>query len=300
MDELLTACAYVEKGGVGKTTTIAHTGVALARDGYDVLLIDLAGKQGDLAKQFGLADTVTDETWPNISTVFKPEWGSVVNAVGEDNVLFAPPDADYDSLVAETDEGVDLIPAHRGLDSLDIELTNNYDGDEKYTQLDAFLTEYVAPAYDVCLLDLPGAPNNVTYNGVFAARHVIVPVQAGMFEATQVLSLDRDLETIRVNFDRDVDLTMLVPNMVDARTSLTLEALLEDLDDEEELTDEQRERFKRAFSTPVPRSQDIVNAQADGKTVFALEEPSSTAKRAREAYEANADELVRRIRGIPA
>ena len=298
-DELLTACAYVEKGGVGKTTTIAHLGVALERDGYDVLEIDLAGKQGDLAKSFGVHDTVTDDSWPNISTVFKPEWDQVVNAIGRDDILFAPPDADHDPLVVETDEGVDLIPAHQGLDSLDMELGNAYDGVAKYTQLTSFLDEHIAPAYDVCLLDLPGAPNNVTYNGVFAAENVIAPAQAGEFEATQVVSLAEDIQTIRKNFGQDVSLTLLLENKADSRTSLTLQTLLEGIDDtvfEEAEVD--REQIMNAIGpTAIPQSQDIVNAQAAGKTVFSLEEPSPTAQRAINAYEVTADELLARIEG---
>lgn len=299
-NELLTACAYVEKGGVGKTTTIAHLGVALEREGCDVLAIDLAGKQGDLAKSFGVHDAVTADSWPNISTVFKPEWDQVVNAIGKEDILFAPTDADHDPLVVETGEGVDLIPAHQGLDSLDMELGNAYDGVSKYTQLTSFLDEHVAPAYDVCLLDLPGAPNNVTYNGVFAAENVIAPAQAGEFEATQVVSLAEDIQTIRKNFDQDVSLTLLLENRADSRTSLTLQTLLERIDDGVfEKAGVDREKIMDAIGpAAIPQSQDIVNAQAEGKTVFALEEPSPTAQRAIDAYEVTADELLNRIGGV--
>lgn len=288
--ELLTASTFLVKGGVGKTTITAHTGVALGREGYDVLLVDLAGKQGDLAKSFGIYEDLTDNAWPNISTVFKPEWENVVSAIGEDNVLLAPPDADYDSLVVETDEGVDLIPAHEGLDSIDTELGNKFDGLDRYTRLDSFLSEFVAPNYDVCLLDLPGNTNNVSINGVFASENVIAPVQAGSFEATQVESLQDDLKTIREEYGRDARLTMLVPNMIDYRTTLATE-YAEQFD--EDYADE-------LAPIPIPRSQDIVNAQERGQTIFALEEPSRTAERAREAFEINAEELVTRIQGIPA
>lgn len=50
----LRAAAFLDKGGTGKTTVTAHIGVALVQEGYDVLLVDLAGKQGDLAKSFGV------------------------------------------------------------------------------------------------------------------------------------------------------------------------------------------------------------------------------------------------------
>ena len=97
----ITACGYIDKGGVGKTTSIGHFGVALAEEGYDVLLIDLAGKQGDLAKLFGIVDELDPEDWPNISTVFQPEWERVVEQLGDDAI---------DQLIHETAEGVDLIP----------------------------------------------------------------------------------------------------------------------------------------------------------------------------------------------
>ena len=54
MSDTLRAAAFLDKGGTGKTTTVAHLGVALEELGHEVLLIDLAGKQGDLAKHFGV------------------------------------------------------------------------------------------------------------------------------------------------------------------------------------------------------------------------------------------------------
>lgn len=50
---------------------------------------------------------------------------------------------------------------------------------------------------------------------------------------------------------------------------------------------------------PVAKSQDIRNATETGKTVFELEDPSTTASRAKDAYLTNARELVDRIGGEP-
>jgi len=59
-----------------------------------------------------------------------------------------------------------------------------------------------------------------------------------------------------------------------------------------------QEEFNGAMApNPVAKSQDIRNATEAGKTIFELEEPSATASRAKEAYLANASELVDRIGG---
>ena len=286
MGDTLRAAAFLDKGGTGKTTTVAHLGVALTERGHDVLLLDLAGKQGDLSKHFGVwqdyqARIEADEAWPNISTVFDDAWGTIAEKLGDDPVA---------DLVVSTEEGVDLIPAHPGLDTLDSELGNIDDARERYSRLEQFLDEYVDPlGYDVVLVDLPGMTNNVSYNGLWAARHVITPVEMGPFEAEQADALRRDLEKIADNFSVDIRLALVLPNKVDTRTNLA-----------EEYLEAFQEEYPDAIAPDyIPYSQDIRNAAQRGMTAFALEEPSSTAQQAREAYLAAADTLIDRLGGGP-
>ena len=275
------AATFLDKGGTGKTTSAAHLGVALAEAGDDVLLIDLAGKQGDLAKHFGVwsevqEDIENDDDWPNISTVFAEEWDQIASKLG---------DAAVDSLIVETDEGVDLIPAHPGLDSLDADLGNIDDARERYSRLERFLDEYIDGRYDTVLIDLPGLTNNVTYNGLWATRNVVAPVEMGPFESEQATALERDLAKIDDQFGVDVDLAMILPNKVDTRTKLANEYL-----------EGFGEEYEGAIAPEhVPASQDIRNAADEGRTVFALEEPSTTAERAREAFLDSASVLRRRL-----
>ena len=278
----LRVASYLDKGGTGKSTTVAHIAAALAGEGHKPLAIDLAGKQGDLAKIFGVHDEIDDDDWPNIATVFQPEWAKVAERIedkfGEDPLA---------ELVVETDEGVDLIPAHEGLDSLDVELETKYDGAAKYEQLDRFLTDYVDDKHDVVLIDLPGAPNNVTYNGVWAAQHVIAPVRAGLLEAEQAEALGDDLARFRENLGREVELTMLLPTMIDQRTNLAQQFL-----------EQYEAEYPDALAPePIPDSQGIPNATAQGRTVFAVEDDEllKTARRAREAYRTDAVELITRL-----
>ena len=279
MGSAMRCAAYLDKGGTGKTTSVGHFGVALAEAGRDVLLIDLAGKQGDLSKLFGLRDAVDPDDWPNIATTFQPEWERVAEKLGDSAV---------NDLIYATDESVDLIPAHQGLDSLDVELESKYDGQQKYTVFDQFLTESIDQRYDVVLLDLPGAANNITYNGVYAAEQVLTPVETGHFEAEQARALVGDLNRFQDAVGREVGLAMLLPNKVDQRTKLAQRYL-------EEYTTEFGELIA---PEPIPDSQAIRNAAANGQTVFAYEEPSKTAQRAQEAFQADADALVDRINDV--
>jgi len=269
------AAVFLDKGGVGKTTSTAHLGVALADAGYDVLLIDLAGKQSDLAKHFGLWNEVqaAENRWPNIATVLSEDWQAIREQL---------PDA-VAEMTWPTGEGPDLIPAHDGLDQTDDELAS-VAVPERFAYLERFLDADVS-GYDVVLIDLPGLTNNVTLNGLWATGQVVAPVELGPFEERQMGVLETDLAELSDVFDREVGVAMVLPNRVDTRTALADELLAD-------LADDYPETIAPAHA---PQSQDIKNAQADGQTVFALEAPSATAERAREAYEANAAELVRRL-----
>lgn len=284
MADTLRAAAFLDKGGTGKTTTVAHLGVALSEQGRDLLLLDLAGKQGDLAKHFGVWDQYqtrieNDEAWPNISTVFDGAWDTIAGKLGSDAVT---------DLIVGTAEGPDLIPAHPGLDTLDSELGNIDDARERYSRLEQFLDEYVDPLdYDIILIDLPGMTNNVSYNGLWAARYVITPVEMGPFEAEQAAALRRDLEKIAENFAVDIELALVLPNKVDTRTTLAEEYLTA-------FTDAYPDAIAPAY---VPYSQDIRNAAENGETAFAIPEPSTTASRSRDAYLNAASALVEQLGG---
>lgn len=278
---MLRACTFLDKGGVGKTTSTAHLGVPISED-YRTLLVDLAGKQNDLAKQFGCFETVQDsaDDWPNVSTVFSEEWDAIAEKVS---------DATEDMII-ETDEGPDLLPAHKGLDQVDNDLAS-IAVERRYTLFDHFLSEYVEPlGYEVILLDLPGLTNNITLNGLWAARNVVAPVELGAFEEAQMSALLEDLDELEDVFDVAVALVMVLPNRVDTRTSLA-RTLLDALAD----------TFPKAIAPAhIPQSQDIRNAQRGGRTVFALDEPSQTARRARDAYQEDAAALIDRLQRLRA
>jgi chromosome partitioning protein len=282
MSETLRAATFLDKGGTGKTTTVAHLGVALDKLGRDVLLVDLAGKQADLAKNFGVWEKYRElieeeDDWPNISTVFREQWGRIAGKLGDEAV---------ENMIFETGEGPDLIPAHPGLDGLDTELNEIEETERRYSRLDGFVDEYIEPLdYDFVFFDLPGSTNNVSYNGLWAARNVVVPVEAGPFEARQAGRLRDDVSRISESFDVDLSLSMLILNKTDSRTRLS-----------EEFTEEYEKEYPDVVAPrQVPRSQAVRNAANDGKTLFGSGTSSETAERAREAFMSNAEDLLERL-----
>ena len=286
MTDTVRAAVYIDKGGTGKTTSAAHLGAALDEIGHEVLLIDLAGKQGDLADSLGVYEEVerdisNEDDYPNIATTMGNRWADVAEMVGVEDAI--------DRLVYDTESGIDIIPAHPDLDGLDADLANVDDVDERYNRLRVFLDEFVESLdrWDVILLDMPGLANNVTYNGLWAAENVVTPVSMGSFELKQARSLQEDLEKIRSNYGQDVWLQMIIANLYDRRTNLHSDML---------------SRFEDEFETImapeyIVDTQQIRTATEDGQTLFdiANEDLLSTAQDARDAFLANAEALYNRL-----
>ncbi len=273
---ILRAATYVQKGGVGKTTTTAHVGVAAARDhDLDVVLVDLAGTQNDLSTHFGITEQIEDIDIP-ISAVFSDEWGIVVDSV--DNLL--------ERMVFETGEGVDIIPADPGLGGADNNLAN-VPVDERFDKLESFVAGQLADEYDVVLLDLPGAENNIALNGLFAAGNILAPLKPGAFESEQLDNLQDDLDRIREEQPVDPQLSMVIPTMIDKRTNLS-ERFVEELRDEHPDT---------AAPAHVSKSQAVSNWQERGRTLFAVpdDELTATGERVRESYLENTRDLLERL-----
>jgi len=189
---ILSAAAYVQKGGVGKTTTAAHVAVAAAQQHeLDVLLIDLAGTQNDLATHFGV-DVDEDNIDAPISAVFGDQWDLIRDGI--DDVV--------DRMTFDTGEGPDLIPSDPGLGAADNNLAN-VAREERYDRLADFIETDLAGAYDFVLVDLPGKEDNIAISGLYAVEDVIAPLRPGAFERNQLDSLEDDLEAIREAYPVD-------------------------------------------------------------------------------------------------
>lgn len=280
----MTAAVFLDKGGTGKTTTTAHLGRALTELGLDGVLIDLAGKQSDLSKQFGIyeqvqTDIANDDDLPNIASIFDDVFDKVVQIHNEDVAV--------NNMTYDSGEGVDIIPAHPGLDAIEAQLATEENREKRYGILNEFVDRHLVPRYDFVLIDLPGLSGAIPYNGIWAAENIVAPVENGDYEFKQAQVLASDVEKFRKNWNVDTNLTMVIPNKNNRGTNLS-----------GEYADRYEEAFGQLVSpTPVAESQDIRNATEDGHTIFEMENPSTTAQRARESYLEIGADLVARLDG---
>ena len=181
-----------QKGGVGKSTTVAMLGTQIALQGYKVLLLD-ADPQGNLTEIFLEVSLV--ET-------------SLANAlIGEKAATL-----ESQRLTTEI-ENLDLIPATLSLANFDREPALSV------TKLRTALKNLIEP-YDFVFIDTPPNLGLLLTAALTASTHVLVPVQAaplaisGLRDLLDVVGKAREINE-KLNF------LGAVCTMFDARTAVS-------------------------------------------------------------------------------
>lgn len=160
---------YSESGGIHKTTWTANLAAAHARQGFDVLVIDLDHQAANLTYLFDVGGGRDD-----------PDADNLVRHVLD------RPNGSFEGLIRETEEGVDVLPAHDMLEDftellLQRERFEEDMGDEfnRYEQLHRVLwrENKIQEDYDVVLIDPNARAENMLFNAIYATRTLVAPTK---------------------------------------------------------------------------------------------------------------------------
>ena len=249
-----------QKGGVGKTTTAANLGVALAMEGERVLLIDL-DPQSDLSACLGLDRT--DELEVTVSTMMG-------KAVNEEN--FNPMEG-----IVKTEEGVYFLPSNLELSAMEMSLV----GVMNRERVLKGYVDRVRNSFDYVLIDCMPSLGMITINALAASDSVIIPVQAHYLPAKgmeQLLSTVRKVQKF-VNPELKVDGVLMT--LVDARTTFSVE-----------VPEMIRARYGggvKIYENTIPMRIKAAETSAQGVSIFSYDPKSDVAK----AYAGLAKEVIR-------
>ena len=245
-----------QKGGVGKTTTAINLATALAAIGWKVLLVDL-DPQGNASTGLGVPQSRRE----------KSSYDVLIGSAGV-----------AESVIATRVPRLDLLPATMDLSGAEVELVGL--GDRAH-RLDKALSATPSGRWDVCLVDCPPSLGLLTVNGLVAAKHLLVPLQAEFFALEGLSQLLQTVERIRVAFNPDLAILGVALTMYDRRNRLS-----------QQVSDDVRACLGAVvFETVVPRNVRLSEAPSHGlpALIYDLKCPGSA------AYVRLASELMARL-----
>lgn len=243
-----------QKGGVGKTTSAVNLAYYIAKAGKKVLLIDL-DPQGNASSGLGVDKQALESTMADVMTEQKLLAHVVIPT--EHKNLFLAPTTPH---LADTE--VALASAER-----------------KFTRLKSAVQSI--EGYDYIIIDSPPSLSLLTVNGLIAAQHVLLPVQAEFYALEGLGQLLETMKLVRKSMNPTLELIGVLPTMMDSRTTLS-----------GQVYEEIKKHFPgKVFKQTIPRNIRLAEAPSHGLPVGAYDRWSKGAR----AYKAVAKEVMERV-----
>ena len=231
------------KGGVGKTMTAASLGVGLAREGKKTLILD-TDSQHSLTVSLGVKEP--DKLPVTLATVMN----HIIN-----ETEFEP-----EAGIIHHPDGVDLLPANRTLEGMELTLASMLIGRESVLRQ---YVEKVKPLYDYILIDTPPTLDLLTINSLAAADSVIIPVVPKFLDAKGLELLLKSIAQVKRQINPVLSISGILLTMVDRRANFTRDII--------SLVENAYGSNIRIFGEHIPRSVRAAESTAQGVSIFTFD-----------------------------
>lgn len=248
-----------QKGGVGKTTTTFNLGVALAKQGKKVLLVDV-DPQSNLTTYAGWYNS--DELKYTLSDLME-------QSMNDDEIKTK-------ECILHHKENVDLIPSSLNLSALENSLA--YAMSREYTLRNCL--SVVRNDYDYILLDCQPSLGMLTINALASADNVLIPVQSQYFALRGMTDLFKIINKVRRQINPTLKIDGALLTLVDRRTNLSKEI-------EKQITENYGSMLK-LYNTQIPRAIKTAESTSQGESIFSYDKNGLVA----EAYSSFAKEVL--------
>ena len=248
-----------QKGGVGKTTTTFSLGVALAKQGKKVLLID-ADPQGDLTTCMGYYNQ--DDLQNTI--------GTLMTDTIQDRQINAG------DAILNHKEGIDLIPSNLDLSALEMSLVNAMS--REFTLKNSI--NDIKNNYDYILIDCMPSLGMITINALACSDKVIIPVQGEYLAAKGMGHLLKTVSKIHKQINPNLKIKGVLLTLVDKRTNLSKQV--------RDNLEENYGQYVKIYNTEIPKAINTAKSSSTGKSIFEFDKNSTVA----EAYNNLAKEVL--------
>lgn len=195
-----------QKGGVGKTTTVANLGAALARAGQRVLVVDF-DPQANLSMYLGVE--------------VQPGEASAYSVLCSDTPMGS-------AVRTTTTPGLEILPSHIDLSGAELELSSTIGRETLLRDSLSAWTEREAQAgkpLDYILIDCPPSLGLLSVNALCAASEVLVVAQTEFFALQGLSKLLEIVNLVQARLNPELKMTGVLASIYDARLRLAREVL---------------------------------------------------------------------------